>query len=407
MNNIRVLITPLHYDGIYGDEVDVTKDIDITALVKDNLGKISREIDNGDFDFGVFVYGSITLRCYNDEGFFSMPEDARSIFKYRRDLARVKIVYTSTIESILFEGIINEDTSRDEDLPDDDIKTGTIKFRVLSLDSILRHTKVAGGAIATGITISTAIKQILNTTYITNVLNFDPLKITVNTDVIVDDGDYFTGATVKSALDELLIAGNSILVIDDDYNIIVTPRIENPTLHKLYAAHDALGRGNILEIKNYNDGLHRSFSAIEIDDTEVINPAAVSDYGYRQKSISLDFITFEESKEIIAQNILDEFATPRKECVVKVAFDDIAGVRLLDQVQIDYPLQVLPPKGEQFVTTVNTLVVGQSKPNRVRGSISISSKFRWKIIGIFEGLKYFTTELKLRHVGKEYGQGVV
>ncbi|MBL4761289.1 MAG: hypothetical protein JKY93_01150 [Gammaproteobacteria bacterium] len=407
MNNIRVLITPLHYDGIYGDEVDVTKDIDITSLVKDNLGKISREIDNGDFDFGVFVFGSITLRCYNDEGFFSMPEDSRSIFKYRRDLARVKIVYVSTVESVLFEGIINEDTSRDEDLPDDDIKTGTIKFRVLSLDSILRHTKVAGGAIATGVTISTAIKQILNTTYITNVLNFDPSKITVDTDVVIDDGDYFTGASVKEALDELLLAANSILLIDEAHNIIVTPRVENSALHKLYAPHDRLGRGNIMQIKNYNNGLQRCFSAVKINETEIVNLAAVGDYGHRQKSISLDFITSVVSEEIIAGNILAEFDTPRKECVVKVPFDDIAGVKLLDQVEIDYPLQVLPPKGEQFITTVNTFVLGQSKANRVRGSISILPKLRWKIIGIFHGLKYFTTELKIRHVGKEYGQGVI
>ncbi len=249
---IRVTITPLFYEGEYGSEVDVTKDIDISGFVQENIGSIKREIDNGDYDFGVFTFGAITLKCFNDEGLFSAPEDSRSMFKYKRDLARVIIKYVglNNVEHLLFEGLINEDTTRDEDLPDDDFKTGIVRFRVLSLDSIFRHVKVAGGAVATGVSISDAIKQILNTTAITNILTFDPAKINVQNDVVINNGDHFTGMAVKEALDELLLAANSILIVDDTNTIIVTPRTENNTLHQYFASYDPLNRGNVFEIKN-------------------------------------------------------------------------------------------------------------------------------------------------------------
>ena len=405
---IRIMITPLWYEGVYSDVIDVTEDIDITAFVKDNIGSIRREIDNGDYDFGMFVFGSVILRCFNDEGLFSSPEDSRSIFKYSRDLARVKLVYLDedNNQSVLFEGIINDDTSRDEDLPDDDIKTGTIKFRVLSLDSIFRHVNITGGTIATGVLLSTAIKQLLNTTRITNVLSFDPVNINVDTDVIIDEGEYFSGMSAKDALDELLLAANSILLIDDDKNIIVTPRVENIDTYSLYAPHDPLGCGNILEVKGYNSGLQRAFSVIEVNDTEVSDLASVDDYGSRKKSINLDFITNPESEEIIATNLLNEFKTPRPECVVKVPFIDIANIKLMDQAMIDYPLRVIPPPGEEFITTVNTMVIGTSKINQVSGSISISPKVQWKVISITPDPKNFISSIKLRQIGKEYGQGI-
>lgn len=408
-DRIRVLVTPLHYDGIYGDVIDITKDVDVTAFVKDNIGSIKTEIDNGDYDIGVFTFGSIKLSCYNDEGRFAVPEDPRSLFKYKRDLTQVKIIYldADNVRTTIFEGLINEDTTRDEDLPDDDITSGMVRFRVLSLDSIFRHVEVAGGAIATGISLSDAIKQILNTTAITRVLNFDANNIAVDTDVPIDNGEYFTAKTVKEALDELLLAANAVLLIDANKNIIVTPRTETETVHRFYAPHDPLNRGDILEIKGYNSGLHRCFSAVEVNETEVIDQPSIDDYGYRQKSISLDFIDNTDNEETIGQAVLDEFHTPRLECEVKLPLADSAQCRLRDQVVLDYPLRVIPPGGQDYVTTVNTFIAGQSHANRVSGSIEISPKVRWKIIGIRLNTRNLTTQLKLRQIGKKYGQGIV
>lgn len=406
---IRVYITPLIYEDIYGDEENVTSNIDVSAFVHENFGKIKREVDSGDYDFGVFVFGSINLKCFNDEGLFSTPDDYRSIFKWKRDLAKVKIVYldADNNESVLFNGLLNEDTTREEDMPDSDIDDNTIKFRILSMDSVFRHVEVTGGAVAAGIYVSTAIKTILNTTKIKTVLNYDAANINVNTDIQIDNGEFFSGLSTKDALDELLLVSNSILYIDKDFNIHVKPRIESPNTYNLYGHTDPLGRGNILSIKSFNTGIQRTFTAIKVNDTEVQDAATVEEYGYRLKTIDTDIIDDPEKEEIIALNILDEFKVPRFECKVKVPATDVAGIELFDQVQIYYPLRYLPPEGEEFVTTVNSFKLGTSKPSRVKGSVSIPEKLLWKVIGIDEDVKNFTTELKLRQVGKNYGEGYI
>ncbi len=94
------------------------------------------------------------------------------------------------------------------------------------------------------------------------------------------------------------------------------------------------------------------------------------------------------------------------ESELKTSFTDGAGVRLLDQVSIDYPYRVLPPPGNDYVTTVDTAIIGQSKINAVNGAIKIDPNILWKVIGITHNLKNMTTQLKLRQTGKKYGEGI-
>jgi putative ubiquitin-RnfH superfamily antitoxin RatB of RatAB toxin-antitoxin module len=62
----QVLITPLVSRDQYGTELDVTKDIDLSDYIKEGgIGTIKQDIDNGDYDVGVFTYGSITMRAFN------------------------------------------------------------------------------------------------------------------------------------------------------------------------------------------------------------------------------------------------------------------------------------------------------------------------------------------------------
>ena len=125
----QVLITPLVDMDVYGDVIDVTKDIDLSDFIKSGgIGTIKRDVDNGDYDIGVFTYGSITLKALNIDGQFNDENDWRSIFKYSRDKAKVVVNFLDNQGNapISFKGIINEDGTRQDFLKDE------VKFKVLS-----------------------------------------------------------------------------------------------------------------------------------------------------------------------------------------------------------------------------------------------------------------------------------
>ena len=52
----KVLITPLESRNVYGAEIDVTADLDVSEFVTEKgIGKIKNQIDNGDYDSGLGV----------------------------------------------------------------------------------------------------------------------------------------------------------------------------------------------------------------------------------------------------------------------------------------------------------------------------------------------------------------
>ena len=400
--NYKVLITPLYYDNVYGDEIDVTSNIDISDLIAQSaLSNIKKQFDNGDYDFGIFVFGDISLKCINSNGRFNDPSDYRTIFKYKRDLAKVKVVFVNNdlSENIIFEGLVNEDGTRV------DIENNSVRLRVLSLDSILDQTAVIGGTVEAGVSFNDAIKQMLNTTQIKSVLNYDPNNINVDLDLVIDDGDFFTNLTVKEALDNILIASSSILYIDKDNNIIVTNRNESINKYNLYGDGNSLGLENIVSVKNYNSGTQRAFSSIKVNDTVITDQAYVEEYGFRQKSVDFNFINSIEKEEIIAQKLLDEFKVPRAECEITVLSESILGIELLDMVQVDYPLRFAPSGNQQNIVTVDTAVIGESEIPLAIGSVSINQNIKWKVTAIDFKPRNFTTTLRLRQAGKKYGEG--
>ena len=167
IRSYTILMTPLESKGVYGTVVDVTKDLDITDFVKSNgLNTIKREVDNGDYDFGVFTYGNINLKMINIDGKFNDEMDFRSIFNHSRDKAKVEIKFNEpdSTTSISFKGIIDENATRQNFLKDE------VKFKVLSLDSVIRRTKISGGVVATGTTFSQAIKNIIISFFFFNLI---------------------------------------------------------------------------------------------------------------------------------------------------------------------------------------------------------------------------------------------
>ena len=395
--NYQALITPLIERGVYGDIIDVTKDVDITDFIKaGGITQIKRQIDNDDYDYGVFNYGSITIKMINLAGKFNDSSDWRSVFIYSRDKAKFELSFFETDGSsaISFRGLINEEATRQ------DFKKNEVQFKILSRDSVIRNTKVSGGAVATGALFSTAIKTIINVPDITNILTYNPANINVAYDDTVDNGSWFDDKTTKDALDALLVVSNSTMIIDNNDNMIVRDRIENTQqIFKLYGAADIYGRNNIINIKEYNTGMHRMFNSVVFSNIAVDNPSLITRHGARQKSVSYDFITLDSKKRNIANRLLSEFQVPKRELKVIVKTSLAKNMDLYDLIAIDYPMRYLPAKGSDDLPLYGVHRYGAAKYPRAYGEVRIHPELAWKCIGIKENPKDFTTELHLRERG--------
>lgn len=403
-------VLPTISEGVYASSF-----IDISDFVLDKgVPKISQSIDSTDYDYGLFKYGDITLKCKNLNGILGDINDSRSIFNLNgRDKAKVEIVYRKDIlnddgetirtDTISFKGIINEEATR-FDIVDD-----IISFKVLALDSVIRNNKVSGGTIPNGALASTAIKSILNVPKITAVLGFSASNINVDQDFIIDDGSDFDNNTNRTALNKLLVATNSVLLIDSSDNIIVKSRLENTVkdVLNLYGENDLLGRENIIKIKGYNPGNHRMFNSVKLDTWEEGNVPLQQQFGTRQKSVNLDFITTEATGRVILRRLLREFKAPKIELTVTVPTNVALNVELLDRVSINHPLRIGAPADGEFLPVIGVTKIGDSDSPLPRqfGSIAISPLIAFKVIGIAHRSARLETELKLRQVGVELNDG--
>lgn len=400
-HNYRILITPLIRAGVYGTTVDVTQDIDMTDFIKRNgLQSVNREIDNGDYDFGIFVFGDVTLNTINHSRKFNDHRDAYSIFPYSRDLAKVEVrLYDETgAYTVRFRGLIDEESTRD------DIHRDAVRVKVLSLNSIFKKTEIAGGSVASGDSFSQAIAKILNVPDITNILGFDAGNINLRIDGTVDNGEFFSSISVDTAINDLLLASNSILIIDGNDDIIVKPRTESATVFELYGRGDIYGREDIISIREGNDGRQRAFSSILINDIEVKSDAWIEEYGYRQKSITLGFLEDTDNIKAIGASILEDFKVPKREITVSCLTTSVSNIQLLDAVKINYDYRVSPHSGNEVP------LIGQAQTTtaviaKTHGSHRILPNIKWKVIEIQEKPDSLTTTLKLRQAGTKTSDG--
>lgn len=388
----------------YGDEIDVSDRVDTAGI-----GTITKSIDSGDYDVGVYVYSDLLLKCYNHNGYFNDPGDLRSIFPVTRNRCKVRVEYIEMDEDgeesavQTYYGLINEEATRYN------VETEVIEFKVLSRDSVIRNTKVAGGTIASGGLASTAISNILNVPEITSVLNYDVANINVDLDFTIDDGAPFANVSTKDALNQLLLATNSVMLINDDGDMIVRSRDENEDtdILYLYGKSDTYGRENIIKIMNYNTGMHRMFTAVKINDTEAEEEDLSQTFGYRLKSVTMDFVTDAGTELEIAERLASRFSAPKMEMQVQVSMNISRNVDLLDRVSIDFPLRVKPIAGA-FLPVIGVTEIGdtdQPLPDTF-GSFHMTPNIGWKIIEIVDDPKNFVSTLKLRQIGHTLSDGI-
>ena len=398
----QVLITPLVDKDTYGTEIDVTKDIDLSDYIKEGgIGSIKQDVDNGDYDIGVFTYGSITIRALNLDGRFNDEMDWRSIFKYSRDKAKIVVNFLDLKGNTLisFNGLINEDGTRQDFLKDE------VKFKVLSQDSVIRKTKVAGGTITNGTSFSTAIKSIINVPDITSVLAYDESKINVGLDLTIDDGTWFDNKTTKVALDALMVASSSVMVIESGVMVVRTREENSGSVFSFYGHGDLFGRENILNITNLNTGVQRMFNSVVVNGREVSNSALIETYGLRQKNIDLGFIADNTKLEAIGGNILDEFKVPKLELEIETTTETAKGLNLFDLVSVDYPYRV-KPADESTLPTYGVSRYGEAVYPFIQGNMKIRPALAFKVIGFQEKPKDYKTVVKLRQRGSTISDGL-
>lgn len=400
----QVLITPLVGMNQYGTTQDVTYDVEIDDYIKDGgITTIKGDIDNGDFDFGVFTFDSINLTCINFDGKFSSQEDSRSLFKYTRDRARIKINFfngESNTPYSSFEGLIDDRSTKTN------FNKFEVKFKILSLTSIINKTKVPAGVILNASTTTSAIKILLQLPEILTVLDYNDANINPLDEYEIDNGSFFDNLSLKDALDYLMVISNSVMYVKKATNdIIVKSREFNSgNIVNLYGHGDLFGRENIISITDYNEGTQRAFNTVNIDNISATDQSFVDVNGDNQKNLDFGFITDDNKKAEIANNILNYWKVPKTELLVDVETSLVKEIDFFDLVSIDFPYRATP-YDKNPLPLYGQAKYGQALYPRIFGNLKIRPNKAFKIIGKSENPKKLTTKIKLRQVGVTIDDG--
>jgi hypothetical protein len=401
----QVFIAPLASLDTYGAEVEVSDFVKI-----DGLSKIKRSIDSTDYSVGIYRFDDLKLKCNNSRGAFN-ENDSRSVFSFTRDKAKVRVVVQEINSETLaivtqtqFEGLLNDEATR-LNLSDD-----TISLTALSKDSVLRTENVPAGSIAVGSTAKTALVSILSQPAILQVLTVDPADINPEYNFIIDTPAELDGLKVKDALDLILKASSSVLLLQSDAIIIQGRNVEpGGDVLELKGRGEITNNANIISITAYNSGKQRQFNSIRLNDGDVTvsDDNSISEYGVRQIEFDFPMVNNIATLQAIGRNIADEFRYPKLELKVKAPTEFTEDFDLMDLARIDAPW-LKKPKVGKFLPVYGVAKFGETitpYPERF-GSVQIPANIKFKIISIEDDPKGFVTTLKLRQFGKFFNDGV-
>ena len=383
----KVFVTPLHTNATYGAAVEITD-----YVISSNFSKIKKSIDAGNYDIGVYTYADLSMTVVNYEGLFNNDTDSESMFYFTRDRAKVQIKYIdeATGTNVVYDGLINDEATLQ------DLEKDTVKFRILSLDSIFRKVKVLGGLINDNDTVSAALKSLLNRPAITAVIPYNAAKVTVGYDAIINDATPFSQKDSRNVLELLLNASGSVFYIDSVGEMTVKDRsVLTKTAVSLFGPGDEFQRDNIIKVKNYNDGLQRTFNTITVNETTSTDETFVDRYGVNIKSHSFDFITATTTYTGIADYYLGQFKQPKVEMVVYVKTDLAKTINILDPIIVDYK-KLHKMYDNNRIPFAGTAIAGTDVAPYIIGGLEITPNITWKVIGVEHNTKAFITALRLR-----------
>lgn len=345
----KVYIKPFADDGVYqSDWIDVTEDVD-----QETLGILSRQLDDTEYDIGVYRNSSIQLTMRNDHGRYSDINVQQSIFKFKRSNSLVRFTYQKDEDGPICGDMVSGDAYLSEEvdifiglLSDEslslDLDALKTPFQVLGLETILETALVPLTDIANGDLFSSILYACLNQSVITEVLTVDPLNINLGVDLAVDDLSTFdANSTVDDVVKEILKISNSVFFVNES-TIYIAPRSPSVDLKAtFYGQASDLAPENIVTIQKIKTGLARTFNSLSWNDSPVLvqDPFSIEKLGVRTREFNSSLITDHTKQTTVLDSVLAEFGNPAQELdlVVPITFDNLA-LSLLDRVTMDYPI---------------------------------------------------------------------
>jgi hypothetical protein len=389
MKNIwRVYIKPFDDTGAYTEWLEVTKDV-----IFSSLGSINTDLDNTDYDIGVYRVSNFKVTLNNLNGKYSDVGSEQTIFKYKRSDSLVRITWeieeTGPFVGIaesgsgylseeidIFVGLLN-----DESLSMD-LSKQEVSFMCLGRESVFQRQIVPFGTISNGDLISTVLYNILNQEAISELMTVDASNIACGIDVTIDSIASLQNKTVQEGLNKLLLASNSVLYIQDD-SVFISPRVASDDVRfTFYGQGSPRGQENILDLKNIRNGLNRTFNYFTWKDTALYSSdlTSVDKYGVRKKELDFEFITTDVKRQSILDALSLEFKLPKQEFDLYTTLNyQSMAVDLLDRVSIDYPRVYLT--GNNPLPICGIAICGEAILPRALWSFDISPIDGYKIIG--------------------------
>ncbi len=375
--------------GVYEDDfVEITRDVS-------NLGAIAQQLDNTTYGIGVFRNSSFSLKMRNDEGLYSEADTIKSIFKYKRTDCIIKITWDfrdydlitgffSAGEEVLtepveiFRGLITEVSSSS------DIAAQDVTFQVLGFETLFEREIVPIDDISNGDNVSDILYTILNQTKITELLTVDSGNISVSVDTAIDDKTSLENKTVKEALEDLLFISNAVLRIENSTVYVSTREESASDQYAFYGQASNLGLENIINIKQFRDGLNRTFNFWAWEETTLFarDTTSVDKYGVLKNTIKSELVDAASTAKIqaILDDNRDEFAFPKTEFQLDtpVRYETLA-LNLLDKVSVDYPTVYTPADNNPLPRYGIDVYEDPVYPFE-QWSLNISNSDRFKII---------------------------
>lgn len=401
----RVYIKPFDDNGNYADWVDVTGDTDLNAV-----STISSDLDNTEYDIGVYRYSSFKLTLGNDHGRYSDVGSPKSIFRYKRSNSLVKVTWhPNEIEAIagftvagahllgpvitMFTGLLS-----DESLAMD-LDSQKLSFTVLGRESIFQKVIVPFADISDGQSIKSVIITLLDQPAITALLTVDSANINVGVDQNIDLKSSLENKTVQEALNNLLFASNSVLFIDGDA-IKVAPRTATPAVqYTFYGQASEGGIENVQNIKAIKNGLAKTFNYISwkgvpLSDSDF---TSVAKWGARKKEVDFEFYSNSTKRSNVLAAIKTEFAYPKQEfdLYTPLRYDN-AEIGLLDRVSVDYPTVYYSTGSDIPICGIATC--GDAVLPRAKWLFTLDPDAHYKVIGRSIDPKNSLLKLKLREI---------
>jgi hypothetical protein len=241
-------------------------------------------------------------------------------------------------QKVVFEGLLNDDSLRQ------DVFSQFIEFKVLGREDFMNRASVDISSISNGDLTSVALYTMLNQSPINDILTVDQANITVSSDQTIDDKTILEGLTVFEAVKNFLRVSNSVLYIDADDKIIVSPRTPGSTVaFSFFGQASIFGIENIQQLNSVSNGVNRVFNFVQWSDTATVrsDPTSITKFGVKKREIGFSVFTTTAKQEDMLDNFIAEFATAKQELDISTPFNySSIDLNLLDRVEIDYPTVV-------------------------------------------------------------------